>query len=127
MDGSEAGFRHPRYEVRMSGPVPLQAPAAGECGNVAPLRLSDFRLLEPGEGFDPTLPPWLPLRAIQDFRPPAPGRYQLTLALDTDSPDEPAWLGLLGYPGEEAVLARLAQVPRLRVESDPLVIDVAHS
>ena len=129
LDGSEIGFRYPHYQPVIAGPEPLPAPELGDCGNVAPLRLSDFRHLVPNEGFDPTDARdgagYLPLRTFTNFRPPVPGRYELRLIVSTESLQVEEWLGILEYPGKEAVLARLALVPRVRVESNLLVVEAS--
>lgn len=129
LDGSEAGFRYPRYLPRISGPEPLPPPEGLPfCGNVAPLRLQDFLSLKPGESFDPTVPnegaAYLPLGMFAGFRPPVPGTYEFRLTLETESREDEEWLGISRYPGWEEVLARLARVPRVRVESDAAVVEV---
>ena len=128
LDGSEAGYRHPVYKTSIKGPRPAPPDESEGCGNVAPLRLEDFRRLAPGEGFDPTDasagPNFLPLLAFASFAPAHAGRYELGLTLSTESANPEDWLGMLGYPGEEAVVARLREVPRLRVESAAAVVEV---
>lgn len=128
LDGSEAGVRYPHYQPTIQGPVPWSSEPL-ECGNVAPLRLSDFRHLMPGEGFDPTDPAggaaFMPLIAFLNFRPQHSGVYELGLVLSTESTKAEEWLGMPGYPGEEEVLARLSQIPRLRIESNTLSINVS--
>lgn len=129
LDGSEVGFRYPHYLPQITAPQPLP-PTEGlpECGNVAPLRLKDFRLLQPGEGFDPTVPlddiAYLSLITFKTFRPPFPGRYEFRLTLSTESERDEQWLGIIEYPGKEQVLSRLAQVPRVRIESNAAVVEV---
>lgn len=127
LDGSEAGYRHPVYKPSVKEPRPSPPPESEGCGNVAPLRLEDFRRLAPGEGFDPTDtaagPNFLPLFALSNFTPAHAGRYELRLTLSTESGEAEDWLGMLGYPGEEAVVERLKGVPRVRVESDPAVVE----
>lgn len=127
LDGSETGVRYPRYIPSVCGPAQLE-PQLLECGNVAPLRLQDFRRLMPGEGFDPTQPAggvaFTPLSAFVNFRPKLPGKYEFRLTLSTESDDAREWLGMSGYPGEEEVLARLSLIPRLTVESNVLSIDI---
>ncbi|HEV3468966.1 MAG TPA: hypothetical protein VG148_06565 [Pyrinomonadaceae bacterium] len=126
LDGSEAGYRHPVYTPSVEGPRPVPPQEADGCGNVAPLRIEDFRLLAPGEGFDPTRGPnYLPLLAFANFAPAHPGRYELRLTLSTESDNAEDWLGMIGYPGEEAVVERLKEVPRLRAESAPVVVEVS--
>jgi hypothetical protein len=128
LDGSEAGYRYPHYRPAIQAPQPAPPPESDGCGNVAPLRLQDFRRLAPGEGFDPTDgrdgAAYQPLFAFANFTPAHPGRYELRLTLSTASEKAEDWLGMLGYPGEEEVLARLKDVPRLRVESNVAVIEV---
>jgi hypothetical protein len=129
LDGSEVGFRYPHYLPQITALQPLPPPEGlPECGNVAPLRLKDFRLLQPGEGFDPTSPhdeiAYLPLITFQTFRPPFTGRYEFRLTLSTESEQDEQWLGIIEYPGKEQVLSRLAQVPRLRIESNVATVEV---
>lgn len=128
VDGSEAGYRYPHWEPLITGPEPLSPEGTPWCGNVAPLLLTDFRQLQPNEVVDPTKAAegagWLPLVAFEGFSPPVPGIYRVQLILDTGSQKAEEWLGIVGYQGESAVLQRLSQVPRLRVESNTLTIEV---
>lgn len=128
LDGSEVGFRFPHYLPSISAPQPLPPLETEACGNVAPLRLPDFRGLAPGESFDPTAArdgaAYLPLYAFANFSPPFAGRFELRLTLSTEREKPEDWLGMLGYPGEEEVLERLKAVPRVRVESKVAVINV---
>lgn len=129
VDGSEAGFRFPKYLPSIIGPPPLPpSENLPWCGMVAPLRLEDFRYLEPGQSFDPTVPVngagYLPLVTFSSFRPRFTGRYEFALTLSTESEVDEEWLGIVEYPGKEAVLARLALVPRLRVESNRIELEV---
>ncbi len=127
LDGSEAGARYPHYRPSISGPAP-PAPFQFECGNVAPLRLQDFRRLMPGEGFDPTRAldgaAFMQLSTFLNFRPARPGVYEFRLTLSTESADARAWLGASGYPGEEQVSARISLIPHLKIESDVLTVNV---
>lgn len=129
LDGSEAGFRCPRYTPEIVGPRPLP-PVEGMpwCGMVAPLRPVDFRELRPGESFDPTtaagFEAYFPLVAFNNFYPPYPGRYELRLTLSTESAREEDWLGLTDYPQKQAARALLAKVPRLTVPSNTAVVEV---
>jgi hypothetical protein len=127
LDGSETGFRYPRYLPQIAGPP--QPPRDEEIYDMAaPLRIQDFRRLAPGDGFDPTRPSgdaaYQPLATFATFSPTTPGRYELRLTLDTDSQADEQWLGIVEYPGKEAVLERLAQVPRLRVDSNIITVEV---
>lgn len=129
LDGSEAGFRYPHYTPTIEGPAPLPTPEGmPHFGNVAPLRLDDFHRLAPGASFDPTEPihgaHYYPLRLFQSFRPSQPGRYTVQLTLSTESQDAAEWLGIMETPDKDAILARLAEVPRLRVESNAVVVTV---
>jgi hypothetical protein len=122
LDGSEIGFRYPHYKPSITGSVPIPPPEnLPWCGNVAPLRLQDFHYLLPGESFDPIVPQegaeYLPLVIFNSFRPSLPGNYEFRLEVSTESEQEEDWLGVLEYPGKENVLARLAKVPRLQIES----------
>jgi len=129
LEGSEVGFRYPHYLPTITGPEPVPEPEGRpHFGNVAPLRLDDFHRLAPGESFDPTEPlhdaHYHPLLTFAQFRPSAPGRYTLQLTLSTKSQDATEWLGIIETPDKEAILARLADVPRLRVESNAASVDV---
>lgn len=129
LEGSEAGFRYPHYLPTIAGPAPVPDPEGlPHFGNVAPLRPDDFHRLAPGERFDPTRSVhgahYHPLHAFAPFRPPAPGRYTLQLTLSTESHDPTEWLGIVETPDKAAVLARLADVPRLRVASNEVVVRV---
>lgn len=129
MDGSELGLRYPHYQPRITGSQPLPSPEPTPLPDmVAPLRIIDFRQLAPGEGFDPTDPQheaaYLPLSTFVNFRPPSPGRYEFRLTISTESRENEEWLGIMGYPGWEAVVERLAEVPRLRIESNVAVAEV---
>lgn len=126
LDGSEAGARYPHYTPLITGPN-YQPPALERPEYTSPLRPQDFRLLNPSEGFDPTVPlgeaAYVPLICFSRFRPQSPGRYELTLTLSTDSDSDEEWLGTLPF-SQEAALPLIAQVPHVKVESNVLVIDV---
>lgn len=126
LDGSEVGARYPHYTPSIKGPG-YQPPALERPGFTSPLRPQDFRLLDPSEGFDPTArlggAAYLPLVAFAVFRPRLAGRFELRLTLSTSSADDSEWLGTLPYKQDEA-LALVAQVPRVTVESNLLVLDV---
>lgn len=126
LDGSEAGVRYPHYTPRITGPgYRPRAPERPEF--TSPLRPQDFRLLNPSESFDPTVPlagtAYVPLVAFSEFRPQTPGRYELSLILSTDCDKDEEWLGTLPYAQDEA-LPLIARIPRAKVESNLLVIDV---
>jgi hypothetical protein len=123
LDGSEEGIRYPHWrpEVRHAGEI-VATPARPEDPLVAPLRTVDFRLLQPGEAFDPTQSDgraaYLPLRTFVNFRPPAPGLYELALTFSTESPAPEDWLGRFGQDAErDAVLRRIAEVPRVTLSA----------
>jgi len=131
VDGSEEGARYPHYQpsvsrdgVVMAGPPPPEDPLVG------PLRERDFRLLNPGEAFDPTLgaegAAYMPIFTFASFSPTEPGvyRYQLTLSTESDRPEQ--WLGRFGQqePEQAAVLRRVAQVPRVTTTSNVLEVEV---
>src|SRR5262249_44237879 len=129
VDGSEEGLRYPHYRPHIAlggsvvaGPPPAEDPLCG------PLRLSHFRLLAPGEAFNPTQSPdagYLPLSTFSTFRPPVPGRYEYTLCLSTESQSPEEWLGRFGQKAQRAaVLERVAQVPRLTTHSNRLTVEV---
>jgi hypothetical protein len=128
MDGSELGLRYPRYQPNIVGAMGATSEPLPLPDMVAPLRLQDFLRLLPGQGFDPTIPQkgatYLPLNTFTSFRPLHPGRYEFRLSLSTDSPQDEDWLGIIGYPGQDQVLSRLAEVPRLQIESNTAVVEV---
>lgn len=128
LEGSETGVRFPHYSPEIKASIKLKPEEMDVCGNVAPLRITDFRLLLPKESFDPTKPldeaSYLPLFIFNNFRPPAPGVYELSLTLSTESKNDEQWLGMLGYPGEEKVLKLLKEVPRFKVKSNTLLLRV---
>ncbi|HZS04666.1 MAG TPA: hypothetical protein VFD58_07510 [Blastocatellia bacterium] len=129
LDGSEAGLRYPHWQPEIITPQPLPDREPVPLSDMsAPLRAQDFRLLKPGESFDPTAAngeaAYLPITAFQNFRPPVPGRYQFKLTLSTASERDEEWLGIVGYPGEEEVLKRLKEVPRTKVVSNTAVVEV---
>ena len=130
VDGSEVGARCPRWLPSVTSPAPVDLPEL-EFDMAAPLRPQDFRRLEPGEGCDPTAPEggsaWLPLYTFVNLRPAAPGPYRLSLTLATDCGSDEEWLGSWGRPegaDAEEVASRLAGVPRVRVESNAVVVKV---
>jgi hypothetical protein len=130
LDGSEDGARYPRYipQIALAGQVIAQPPPP-EDPLVGPLRLTDFRLLQPDEAFDPTTPEgeaaWVPISTFGTFRPAIPGRYQFSLVLSTESQRPEEWLGKFGQDAERsAVLERVSEVPRLTARSSPLDIEI---
>jgi hypothetical protein len=130
LDGSEAGYRYPRYTPRISGPEEANL---GEgpfwCGTVVPLRVEDFVRLAPDQSFDPTEPVngagFQPLFLFTRYTPSTPGRYELSLAISTESASPEEW-GVIpvDYPGKREIEERLAQVPRGVVESNRLTVEV---
>jgi hypothetical protein len=129
LEGSEVGFRYPHYLPSITGPEPIPEPEQlPHFGNVAPLLLDDFHRLEPGASFDPTRSihgaHYHPLHTFQAFRPPVAGRYTVQLTLSTESHDPTEWLGIIETPDKAAILDRLAEVPRLRVASAPVTVEV---
>lgn len=127
LDGSEGSHRYPHYKPTITTPQPVAPAEADDCGNVAPLRLVDFRQLAAGESFDPTEAlngaAYLPIQAFVRFTPGIAGRYEIRLQLSTEGEKSEKWLGMLGYPGEEQVIERLKTVPRVRVESNTLIVE----
>jgi hypothetical protein len=131
VDGSEDAIRYPHYlpRISMAGQVVAEPPPPPEDPLVGPLRLADFRLLAPGEAFDPTNPDpgakFLPISTFSNFRSAVPGRFEFSLILSTQSQYPEQWLGSFGQDAERsAVLERLAQVPRLTVSSNVLQVEV---
>jgi hypothetical protein len=128
--GSEEGTRYPHYLPQIAmGRQLVAEPPLPEDPLVGPLRLADFRLLAPGESFDPTRPhadaTFLPISTFSNFKPPAPGLYQFTLDLSTESEHPEQWLGYFGQDAERsAVLERISQVPRLSIRSNVLEVEV---
>src|SRR5215210_7640513 len=77
VDGSEDAIRYPHYlpRISMAGQVVAEPPPP-EDPLVGPLRLVDFRLLVPGEVFDPTRPhPGATFLPISTFSNQAPSRH----------------------------------------------------
>lgn len=130
VDGSEDAIRYPHYlpRIAVAGQVVAERPPP-EDPLVGPLRLADFRLLAPGEAFDPTNPhpgaAFLPISTFSNFRPVVQGRFEFSLVLSTQSQNPEQWLGYFGQDAERsAVLERIAQVPRLTIRSNVLKVEV---
>jgi hypothetical protein len=128
VDGSEEAIRYPHYLPRISrdGEV-VAAPPPPEDPLVSPLRAVDFRVLEPGESFDPTRAErgsaYQPLSTFVNFRPATPGEYSYSLTFSTASTSPEQWLGRFNQDAErDAVLERAARVPRVTLEADATVI-----
>jgi hypothetical protein len=131
VDGAESGARFPRWTPIVEGPNGPLVPERPDF--TSPLRPADFRRLEPGESFDPTIPvggaAWFPLASF-DAVSQNPGRYSVALELDTEAPDDRAWQGTLpdhrpSAAAEAAQVAKLlADVPRLRARSNTVTITV---
>src|SRR5215208_8291838 len=83
VDGSEDAIRYPHYlpQIAVAGQV-VAVPPPPEDPLVGPLRQVDFRLLAPGEAFDPTNPHpgaiFLPISTFSNFRSAVPGRYEFS-------------------------------------------------
>lgn len=121
VDGSEGGVRFPRYmpSVTLGGRV-VATPPPPEDPLVGPLRVADFRRLEPGESFDPTRSShgaaYHPLSTFGSFVPPQEGVYRFELELSTASDSPKRWLGRFNQEDErDAVLELVEKVPRLTV------------
>lgn len=128
LDGSEAGFRFPKYRPEISGPAAgSSADDVFWCGTVAQLHLRDLLLLMPGRGFDPCAAvdgaACLPLAAFLNFRPAMPGSCRFGLAIDTSGREE-EWLGRHNIPDEEEIRRQLGEVPRGIYVSNTLEIEV---
>jgi hypothetical protein len=127
LEGSDIGLRFPHYLPQINGERPALSGEVEYLDMAAPLRLEDFHQLAPGQDFDPmvklnrALNPLL--AAFTEFVPPAPGSYEMWLTLSTASESDNDWLGVVEYPGKDEALRRLAEVPRLRVESNVLTIE----
>ena len=91
-----------------------------------PLRLEDFRQLAPGERFDPTAArggaAYLPLSGFANCTPTDVGRSEIRLQLSTER-EKPRVAGYVRLAGEAQVIERLKAVPRVRVESNTLVLE----
>lgn len=128
LDGSEAGFRFPKYRPEISGPgVGAKAEDVFWCGTVAQLHLRDLLLLMPDKGFDPCAvvdgTAYLPLAAFLNFHPATPGICRFKLSVDTTGPEE-EWLGRKNIPDEEEIRRLLGEVPRGVYVSNTLEIEV---
>jgi hypothetical protein len=131
IDGSEEGVRYPHYQPSVSrNGVVMAGPPSPEDPLVGPLREMDFRQLDPGEAFDPTLgtngAAYMPIFTFASFSPTEPGVYAYTLTLSTESDRPEDWLGRFGQQEAEqaAVLRRVAQVPRVTTTSNALEVEV---
>jgi hypothetical protein len=132
VDGSEAGVRFPKWIPHVLTPNGVVAPSEGP-DFTSPLRPADFRRLTPGESFDPTLAvkgaAYFPIGAF-DRIAEAAGECSVSLILDTEGPSPAAWMGTLPDRRPRAaaeakeVARRLNEVPRLKVKSNTLVIEV---
>ena len=127
LDGSEEGVRYPhvRPEVTRDGAT-IAEPPATEDPLVSPLRLEDFRLLQPGESFDPIRPlgvaGHVPLFTFLNFRPDVPGVYEVSVTYSTESPSPEDWLGGFGQDADrESVLRRIADIPRVTLTATATV------
>ncbi|MBT1076898.1 hypothetical protein [Geobacter grbiciae] len=128
LDGSEAGFRFPKYRPVINGPNAGEEPGSVFwCGTVAQIHPQDMRLLMPGEGFDPRMTSngaaFLPLAAFLNFRPATPGSYRVSLTIDTTGVEE-EWLGRLNVPRDDEIKRLLKEVPRGEYVSNTLDIEV---
>jgi hypothetical protein len=131
IDGSEEGVRYPHYRpsVTRDGVV-MAGPPVPEDPLVGPLRETDFRQLNPGEAFDPTQgtggAAYMPIFTFASFSPNEPGVYSYALLLSTESARPEQWLGRFGQEDaeQEAVLRRIAQIPRVTTTSNLLEVEV---
>lgn len=127
LDGSEERARYPyvRAEVTQDG-ITVAEPPAAEDPLVSPLRPEDFRLLQPGEAFDPIRPQGIaghvPLFTFLNFRPEAPGTYEFSVTYSTESPSPENWLGGFGQDDDrDAVLSRIADIPHITLTASATV------
>lgn len=129
--GSEGGLRLPRYLPRVIAEGTVLAPPAGSrAARLPPLRLRDFRRLEPGETVDPTRGGvehgWTRLQTFLSFRPQRPGRYVFVVTLCTQAEALEWWLAAVDLADDrDELLARIGDVPRVVVESNRLEVKVA--
>jgi len=123
LPGSE-GFRYPRYVAEIDGPggpVSLPSPEALDYG--PGLQTDHFVQLAPGEGFDPQGERFIPIQQLAWFKPLEPGRYRFRLCFDSTAKDPREWLGQTHVRHRSQVERLVEQVPKVRVWSDPLVIE----
>lgn len=106
IDGSETGVRFPRWRPSVwLGDTAVVATPRPEDPLVGPLRMEDFRILAPGEAFNPGR-----LATFSTFAPQVPGEYVYRLELSTESDTDEGWLG--SFNQDRAVLDLVARVPR---------------
>lgn len=127
LDGSEAGIRYPYFlpQVTLDGKTVVGPPTA-EDPLVAPLRLADFHLLQPGEALNPEgvlgEPGYTPLFTFLNFRPDRPGDYEVSVIFSTESASPEDWLGRFGQDVDrDAVLKRVADIPQLTLTATATV------
>ncbi|MER6425358.1 hypothetical protein [Streptomyces sp. NPDC001137] len=117
LDGSEAGLRFPHFRTAvLHGGGTVYRPLV-EDPLVGPLLRSHFRLLSPGESFDPSAgggDGYLPLTVFTQFRPLERGQYQYRLTFSSESARPEQWFGRFGQRADEhpALIDLISRVPR---------------
>jgi len=120
LDGSDVGWRFPRFIVKLWGPdgKPVNR-SLGRCGNCNGLGKADVVSLKPNEEFDPLGPGTLGHHTLTQWTPAVVGKYRLTLTVDYSAHDPAEWNGpeeRVTVDGEK-VRKLLACVPREKMES----------
>jgi hypothetical protein len=124
LPGSE-GLRYPHYVVEIVGPAgPIQVQFPEALDYVRGLRSGDFVRLAPGGSFDPQGEGFVPIQQLAWFKPSEPGTYRLRICFDATAQDPRQWLGHTSVRDQHKVEGLLAQVPRVKVWSNALEINV---
>jgi hypothetical protein len=134
LDGSDVQWRYPQCYFEVIGPDGKSAVVnPARCGNINPLRKSDFVLVPAAGVFDPFQEPFfypLHLNAMT-FR--EPGEYRVRFVYSTASDDIRRWNHgiwadeVVDVAEDAGLLSLLAQVPKTRVVSNELNVRITRA
>lgn len=119
LDGSLWGYRYPKYECIAHPPVPLyEEHPRMECGTLNPLFESDFVRIEPNQTCS------LSSEFYIGYQPMMAGRHEISYAIDFNGPWESYSWEYKNYPNITTLKALWEQVPKIKIQSATVGIDV---
>ena len=131
LDGSDFGWRYPKYTliVKDAEGKAVPRPPAARCGNTNALGKADFVTLKPGDSLDPLSIEDGPIQSrhyfVQRLALREAGKYSIQITYDTRGQTAEDWNGKVSSPTlSPEVQELLKEVPRGLFESNVLQVTV---
>ncbi|MDT7831674.1 hypothetical protein RQM59_04740 [Flavobacteriaceae bacterium S356] len=127
LDASEVKWRSPYCYYKIDKPKNVPSPMVGRCGNMNSLRVGDFKLVKPGESFNPyqstkgySFFGSYEIQRKENFK--SPGTYKITFHYSTKSTKLDNYLG----DGEENTKLKklFSKVPNIELKSNTIEIEI---